>query len=88
MGEAAYWGRREPAQMVEIVVHVDEALEEAGRAGLVNALENVEGIDSAEFCPLRYHLMLVRYDRARFNSQQVLVRVNGLNVHAKLIGPV
>lgn len=88
MGEAAYSGRREPAQMVEIVVHVDEALEEAGRAGLVNALENVEGIDSAEFCPLRYHLMLVRYDRARFNSQQVLVRVNGLNVHAKLIGPV
>jgi hypothetical protein len=74
--------------MVEIVVHVDEALEETARAGLVNALENVEGIASAEFCPLRYHLMLVRYDRSRFNSQQVLGRVNGLNVHAKLIGPL
>ena len=88
MGEAAYSIRQEPDHSVEIVVHVDEALPEVQRAGLVNALQDIDGIISAEFCPLRYHLMLVRYDRETFNSLEVLSKVNDQDVHAVLIGPV
>jgi len=43
---------------------------------------------NAEFCPLRYHLMLVRYDRDLYSSQDVLNRVTSQNVDARLIGPV
>ena len=46
------------------------------------------GIAAAEFCPLRYHLMLVRYDRDMYSSQDVLNRVQAHNIDARLIGPV
>jgi len=59
---------KEAKNAVEIVVHVSDSLEEGQRNKLVSALEQEEGIVSAEFCPLRYHLMLVRYDRGRFSS--------------------
>jgi hypothetical protein len=88
MGEAAYSARQETDHSVEIVVHIDEALPEIKRAELVRALEDNDGIISAEFCPLRYHLMLVRYDRETFNSQDILGKVNDQDVRAVLIGPV
>jgi len=43
---------------------------------------------NAEFCPLRYHLILVRYDTDAFSSQDVLKRINSQEVHAQFIGPV
>ena len=58
------------------------------RKDLVTALENEDSIVSAEFCPLRYHLMLVRYDRDVLTSQQVLSSVELQNYNARLIGPV
>jgi len=88
MGEVAYSTRQEPDHSVEIVVHVDEMLGEEKRAALISALENHDGIVTAEFCPLRYHLMLIRYDRETFNSQDVLGKVKDQDVHAELIGPV
>lgn len=78
----------EPANTVEIVVHITETLGEERRKDLVAALENEESIVSAEFCPLRYHLMLVRYDRDMSSSQDVLASVKGQNYGARLIGPV
>ena len=88
MGEAAYSVSQEPDHSVEIVVHIDESLDETRRTRLVDALQNIDGIISAEFCPLRYHLLLVRYDRETFTSQDVLGQVNDQGVHAVLIGPV
>ena len=73
---------------VEIVVYISDPLEEQKRGNLVAALGNDEGIIAAEFCPLRYHLMLVRYDRDLYSSQDVLARVKSQNLNAKLIGPV
>jgi hypothetical protein len=73
---------------VEIVVHVSESLEDGQRKKLVSALEQEDGIVSAEFCPLRYHLMLVRYDRDRVSSQDVLSVVGAQNLQARLIGPI
>ena len=88
MGEAVYSIRQEPDHSVEIVVHVDEALPEIKRAELVRELESNAGIISAEFCPLRYHLMLVRYDRHQYSSQDVLSAVGAQNLQARLIGPI
>lgn len=78
----------EPANTVEIVVHISETLGPERRNDLVTALENEESIISAEFCPLRYHLMLVRYDRDISSSQGVLSSVKAQNYNARLIGPV
>jgi hypothetical protein len=88
MGQALHSIRSEPEHTVEIVIHVSETLEEGQRSDLISALKQQEGITSAEFCPLRYHLMLVRYDRERYSSQDVLGRVRSQKLHARLIGPV
>ncbi len=88
MAEAATSIFPTPGKHVEVLMHVDEALDQWQRQELVSFLESSDGIQSAEFCPLRYHLMLVQYDRERMNSQDVLGRVTSKNVHAKLIGPV
>ena len=78
----------EPANTVEIIVHISETLGEERRRDLVSALESEDSIVSAEFCPLRYHLMLVRYDRDFASSQDVLSSVISQNYNARLIGPV
>ena len=88
MGQALRSIENEPDHTVEIVVHISETLGEHQRGNLVAALEDNGGITTAEFCPLRYHLMLVRYDKDMFSSQDVLTRVTSQNVHARLIGPV
>jgi hypothetical protein len=88
MGDVAYDLQAKPEHNVEIIVHVDETLGEQRRNDLVEVLNGTEGIHSAEFCPLRYHLMLVQYDRNNINSQVVLSKVQAQSVHAELIGPV
>jgi hypothetical protein len=88
MDQASHDIKNEPAHTVEIVVHISEDLEEQQRSNLIAALNSNAGIVAAEFCPLRYHLMLVRYDRDLYSSQDVLNRVNSHNVSARLIGPV
>jgi len=77
-----------PEKNVEIVVHVDESLGDEQRDNLTDYLESTDGIETAEFCPLRWHLMLVQYDREQVTSQDVLGRVHARNIHAQLIGPV
>jgi len=88
MGQASHSIESEPDHTIEIVVHITETLGEQRRGDLVAALKDNGGITAAEFCPLRYHLMLVRYDRDLYSSQDVLERVTSQNVNARLIGPV
>ena len=88
MGQALHSIKNEPDHTVEIVVHITESLGDKRREDLVAALEERVGITTAEFCPLRYHLMLVRYDREMYSSRDVLDRVKSQNVDARLIGPV
>ena len=78
----------EAKNAVEIVVYVKEELGEEQRQNLVTELESARGIISAEFCPLRYHLVVARYDRDVVSSQDVLKSFNSPNVEAKLIGPI
>jgi len=88
MGQALHSIESEPDHTVEIVLHITETLGEERRGVLVAALEDNDGITTAEFCPLRYHLMLVRYDKDLYSSQDVLARVKSQEVNARLIGPV
>jgi len=88
MARALHNIETQPEHTVEIVVHITENMEERQREELITALEDNGGITTAEFCPLRYHLILIRYDRDTYSSQDVLDRVKSQNVNARLIGPV
>jgi hypothetical protein len=78
----------EARNTVEVVVHVSENLKDRQRNYLAVILEEEDGIISAEFCPLHYHLMLVRYDRDMYCSQDVLASIRSLNINASLISSV
>jgi hypothetical protein len=73
---------------VEVVVHLAGQMNDQQRHNLVVAMENTQGIVSAEFCHLRDHLMLVRYDRDQYSSQDVLKAFDNQKVNARLIGPI
>jgi hypothetical protein len=78
----------EPEHTVEIVVHITETLEGQQRQGFVAALENDDRITAITFCPTRCHLLLVKYDRNRYSSQDVLASIKSHKINAKLVGPV
>ncbi|MEN8206687.1 MAG: hypothetical protein ABFS24_11825 [Pseudomonadota bacterium] len=75
----------EVTNTIEVVVHVSEILEYRQRNNLILALEEENGIVSAEFCHFRYHLMLVKYDSNIYSSQDVLASVRSQNVNARLM---
>ena len=88
MGQVIHSTEVVPEHTVEIVVHISETLEESQRNNLVDALENDDRILAVTFCPRRCHLMLVKYDRDRYSSADVLSSIIAQNVNARLIGPV
>ena len=73
---------------VEIVVHISKDLGDDQRNLVVSAMEMTDGIIGAEFCQLRNHLVLAKYDKDILSSQDVLNSFNSLNLDAKLIGPI
>ena len=80
-----------PAQekcAVEVVVYISKDLGNEQQSLVVSALEKTNGILGAEFCQMRNHLVLAKYDRNMLSSQDVLKSFNSLNLEAKLIGPI
>ena len=88
MNQAAQNVPTEGKYAVEVVVHVSQELGDEQRNFLVSALEKTDGILGAEFCPSRNHLVLAKYDRNVFSSQDVLKHFSLLNLEARLIGPI
>ena len=78
----------EPENIVEIVVYITEALEEQQRMNFVAALENDDRIFAVSFCPTRCHLVLVKYDRNHYSSQDILASIASQKVSARLVGPI
>lgn len=78
----------ESERIVEIVVHIAEALEEQQRINFVAALENDDRIFAVSFCPTRCHLMLVKYDSNHYSSQDILASIESQKVSARLVGPI
>ena len=73
---------------VEIIVHIDDELDETQRKELVETVMADDNVFSAEFCPLRYHLVMVRYDRHKTTSMDILKKVKQKNLCAQLVGPI
>jgi hypothetical protein len=88
MEQAVQHVANEAKNAVEIVVHVSEDLGKEQQNLVVSALEKTDGIIGAEFCLLRNHLVLTKYDRDIYSSHDVLKSFNSLNLKAKLIGPI
>jgi hypothetical protein len=77
-----------PADNVEVVLHITETLDSVSRNELQAVLLGDNGVFSAEFCPLRYHLLLVQYDSTQMNSRDVLAIVLEQNFTAQILGPI
>ena len=73
---------------VEIIIHINQTLDDITRNGLQAAILEDKRVYSAEFCPLRYHLLLVQYDRTKLNSGDVLSKVVGRKLSAQIVGPI
>jgi len=88
MNQAAYNLPNEEKRAVEVVIYISKELGGEQQDLVVSALEQTDGIIGAEFCPTRNHLLLAKYDKDVFSSQDVLKSFNSLNLDAKLIGPI
>ena len=88
MNQAAYNLVIEQKRAVEVVIYISKELGGEQQDLVVSALEQTDGIIGAEFCPTRNHLLLAKYDKDVFSSQDVLKSFNSLNLDAKLIGPI
>jgi hypothetical protein len=73
---------------VEVLVHVDDALNDGQRSDLVGHLRGYDGVSGARFTTGRDHLLLIDYDRDRLNALDVLGYVRESHVTAELIGPI
>ena len=73
---------------VEVVVYIKEDLGGEQQDLVISALEQTDGIIGAEFCVMRNHLVLAKYNKEIMSSQDVLKSFNSLNLEAKLVGPI
>ena len=73
---------------VEVVVYIKKDLGEEQQDLVIAALQKTDGIMGAEFCVMRNHLVLAKYNKEIMSSQDVLKSFNSLNLDAKLVGPI
>lgn len=73
---------------VEVVVYIKKELGEEQQGLVISALQQTDGIMGAEFCVMRNHLVLAKYNKEIMSSQDVLKSFNSLNLEAKLVGPI
>ena len=88
MNQVAQHLPAEEKYAVEVVVYIKKDLGEEQQNLVISALEQTNGIMGAEFCVMRNHLVIAKYDKDIVSSQDVLKSFNSLNLDAKLIGPI
>lgn len=88
MNQVAQHLPAEEKRAVEVVVYIKKDLGEEQQNLVISALEQTNGIMGAEFCVMRNHLVIAKYDKDIVSSQDVLKSFNSLNLDAKLIGPI
>ncbi len=72
--------------LADVLVHVDQTLDHARLASLTGVIAALHGVSKAEGHDAKPHLVIVTYDPAKVNSQQILAAVKGQGVSAELIG--
>jgi len=88
MSQVAQQLPAEEKSAVEVVVYIKKDLEEEQQKLVISALERTNGIMGAEFCVMRNHLVLAKYDKDILSSQDVLKSFNSLSLDARLVGPI
>jgi len=88
MSQVAQQLPAEEKSAVEVVVYIKKDLEEEQQKLVISALEQTNGIMGAEFCVMRNHLVLAKYDKDILSSQDVLKSFNSLSLDARLVGPI
>jgi hypothetical protein len=73
-------------QLTDVVIHVNEALDEAGVRGLEQELCANNGVVSATHRPGHNHLVMVIYDREAIGAPGLLTPLKARGYHAQLIG--
>ncbi len=73
---------------VEVVLHVDDALNDGQRSDLVSHVRGCFGVENARFTKGRDHLMLIDYDRDRVHVNELLNYVRETHTGAELVGPI
>lgn len=69
-----------------VVVHIDESLSSDNRDELLQKIEAIDGVLSADVQDQRPHLMIVDYNPNQTKSLDVLSGVQSSGVHAQLVG--
>jgi len=69
-----------------VVVHIDESLNSDNRGELLQKIEAIDGVLSADVQDQRPHLMIVDYNPQQTKSMEVLSGVQNSGVHAQLVG--
>jgi len=72
--------------IVDVTVHIDEALDHARLETVAERVRKGPGIASAVFHDTKAHFLLVRYDPSKIGSEGVHRLVTEQGVHAELIG--
>lgn len=88
MNQVAQYLPAEEKCAVEVVVYIKNDLGAEQQNHVISALEQTNGIMGAEFCVMRNHLVIAKYDKDIVSSQDVLKSFNSLNLDARLIGPI
>ena len=70
---------------VLIVFYIDECLTEKSKKRIQNQLLTVDGITELEFDGYRPHLLLVRHSAFLIEANDILRRLDDLNLNAQLI---
>jgi len=73
---------------VEVVLHVDDALNDGQKSDLVSHVRGCFGVEDARFTQGRDHLMLIDYDSDRVQVDELLSYVRETHTGAELIGPI
>lgn len=73
-------------QMVDVIIHVDEAIDDDRRTAIADKVRAHKGVDGVAHHHEKPHLMIVEYDPAAVTAQALLQIVLGEGVHAELVG--
>lgn len=73
-------------QMVDVTIHIDEALDHAHLEQLRDRMLGETGVMAAVYHDEKPHLMIVEYDPVKNSSANLLKAIQTQGVHAELIG--
>jgi hypothetical protein len=72
--------------LADVLIHIDETLATEQRAEIEEHLRGLEGVVSVHNPADKPHLVLVEYRPDKTSSQDLLLNVRAMGVHAELVG--